>query len=162
MRVARLPSLIVIALALLLPACGEEVVTVPATQAPDATQAPVATAPPVVQPAEDITELTTLSADAIRVGAALGPDQAATAPKPAYTTADTIYASALSAGRAGALARVYWTYQDGTSHKEEEKPVEGNVVSFGFSQADGLRAGAYTVQIDIDDVPVGIADFTVQ
>ena len=69
---------------------------------------------------------------------------------------------ASAAGRAGAIARVYWTYQDGTSDKEEEKPVAGDIVNFSFSQADGMQPGAYNVQIDIDDVPVGIADFQVQ
>jgi len=159
MKAARLPSLTAIAFALLLSACGEQAAPEPATEAPAAAQAP---AEPVEQPVEQIAEPTTVAADAVTVGSALGPDQAATAPKPAYTTADTVYASASSAGRSGAIARVYWTYQDGTSHKEEEKPVDGNVISFGFSQADGMRAGAYNVQIDIDDVPVGIADFKVQ
>lgn len=159
MRAARLPSTTAIALALLLSACGEQAAPEPAAEAPAATQAP---AEPIEQPVEQIAEPTTVAADAVIVGSALGPDQAATAPKPSYGTADTVYASASSAGRSGAVARVYWTYQDGTSHKEEEKPVDGDVVSFAFSQADGMRAGAYNVQIDIDDVPVGIADFNVQ
>jgi hypothetical protein len=159
MSPAPLPSITPIALPMLLSAGGVHAAPEPAAEAPAAAQAP---AEPVEQPVEQIAEPTTVAADAVIVGSALGPDQAATAPKPSYTTADTVYASASSAGRAGAIARVYWTWQDGTSHKEEEKPVDGDVVSFGFSQADGMRAGAYNVQIDIDDVPVGIADFQVQ
>ena len=62
----------------------------------------------------------------------------------------------------GAKGYVYWTYQDGRTHKEEAKPVAGEFLSFQFSQADGMKPGKYNVEIDINDKPVGIVDFTVQ
>lgn len=161
MKAATLPSLAAIALALLLSGCDKQATPEPAADVP----APAATTPaePVdLSTSTEKAEPTTVAADAVIVGSALGPDQAAISPKPAYAAADTVYASASAAGRAGAIARVYWTYQDGTSDKEEEKPVAGDIVNFSFSQADGMQPGAYNVQIDIDDVPVGIADFQVQ
>ena len=159
MKAVILPSVAVLALALLISGCSEQAAPAPAAAAPD----PAPVAQPVVEaPPVQSTEPTVVAADAVTIGSALGPDQAAISPKPAYAVSDTVHASASAGGRAGGVARAYWTYQDGTSHKEEEKPVTGDVVSFDFSQADGMQAGAYNVQIDIDDVPVGIADFQVQ
>lgn len=159
------PLLLAATLALALPACDqrppEALEDVPAEGADAAgastgaaTGAPVA-APPSV-PSEDL-EQVTVAADAVRVGTAVGPDGAATAPKPVYALSDVVYASA----RANGAAKVYWTYQDGTSHKEEEKPANG-IVTFQFGRADGMQAGAYSVEIDIDGVPVGITDFVVK
>ena len=74
-----------------------------------------------------------------------------------YGLDDTIHASA----RANGEAKVYWTYQDGSSHKEEVKPANG-IVTFDFDRSQGMRPGNYTVEIDIDGVPVGITDFVVK
>lgn len=120
-------------------------------------------APPVEPPADAVVPVT-VAANAFPVGSAAGPDGAATAAKPAYSLNDTLYAS-LPAGRfpAGGIARVYWTYaKDGMSHKEEEKTIGSGPVLFQFSKADGLRAGEYNVQIDVNDRPVGIVDMVVQ
>ena len=68
----------------------------------------------------------------------------------------------LAGGKASGKAHVYWTFEDGTTVKEEDKPVSGDVVSFEMSQASGMKPGQYNVQIDIDGVPVGITDFVVR
>lgn len=161
MKAAILPSSVAIAVALLLAGCNKQPATPPAAPAPDAASAAAVKAEDQAPPDQRV-DTVTVTADAVTVGSALGPNQAATAPKPVYATTDTVYASASARGHSGATARVYWTYQDGTSHKEEEKAVAGDVINFSFSQADGMKAGAYNVEIDLNDVPVGIADFKVQ
>jgi hypothetical protein len=118
---------------------------------------------PPMEPPEDATQPVTVSADAVKVGSSLGPDQSAISPKSAYSVGDTVYASA-RAGNAprGATAYVYWTYEDGISHKEEQKPVAGSIVMFDFSQKDGMKSGRYNVEIGVNDTPIGIVDFVVQ
>ena len=141
-------------------AAGADATTADAATGTAATPAP-ATAPPAAVPTQVI-EPVAIDSKALRVGSAAGPNGAATAPKRVYTLGDTVHASVATAGKSGASARVYWSYQDGKTKKEEEKTISGNVVAFTFSQADGMQPGDYMVSIDIDDVPVGMADFTVQ
>lgn len=133
---------------------------VAADTAPASPTAPGATAPGVPgspgAATEDI-EPVMVAADAVAVGSALGPGGEATAPKPVYALSDVIHASAHGTGE----AKVYWSYQDGSSHKEETKPANG-LVAFQFSKADGMRVGNYMVSIDIDGVPVGITEFVVK
>lgn len=121
--------------------------------APGSSPAAPASAPPV--------EPVAVAADAVRVGTALDPAGAATAAKPAYAASDTVYASLSAKGRSG-TAKIYWTGPNGLSVKEEEKALSGDNVSFQFSAADGMKAGQYNVEIDVDGVPAGIVDFTVQ
>ena len=107
----------------------------------------------------------TVSADAVTVGKAVGADGAVTTIVTTYSVADTVYASIPTSGHApGSDVHVYWSYQDGSSHKEERKPIPSGdkYVNFHFSKADGLRVGKYTVQFDVAEVPVGIVDFSVQ
>ena len=116
-------------------------------------------APPIEPPADAVLPVT-VAANAFPIGSALSPEGAAIASKPIYTVDDTLYAS-VPAGKfpSGATARVYWTFaKDGTSHKEEEKQVGSGPLHFEFSKADGLKAGQYNVEIDINDRPIGIVD----
>lgn len=165
------PRALLLPLALLfaLSACqpkgpAEEVAADSAAAEQDAELAPGQPAAPPPEPSADAVLPVTVAANAFPVGSAAGPDGAATAAKPTYSLNDTLYAS-LPAGRfpAGGTARVYWTYaKDGLSHKEEEKKIGSGPVLFQFSKADGLRAGEYNVQIDVNDRPVGIVDMIVQ
>ena len=155
--------LCVAALALALAACNQQAPETAETASADAT-GEATTAPPVAdtpaaaaQQSASAVEPVTVAADAVTVGSALGSNQAAANPKASYALTDTVYASAKGNG----TAKVYWTYQDGFSHKEEEKPANG-IVTFQFDSASGMRAGNYTVEIDIDGVPVGITDFVVK
>lgn len=155
--------LVAAALALALGACnksgpevaGEETAAAPGETGADGTPADAAPATP--SPSTEKVEPVAVSGNAVLVGSARGADGAATAPKPTYAVGDTVYASA----RGNGPARVYWTYQDGNSHKEEEKPANG-IVTFQFDAASGMKAGNYTVQVDINDTPVGITDFVVK
>jgi hypothetical protein len=151
-----------------LAAC-EEKIDVPATGAEGAAGAADGTAGDAAAPATPHAnpvspgpiEPVAVAADAVSVGTSLDPSGAASGAKPAYSTADTLYASLSAKGRHG-TAKVYWTAPNGLSAKEEEKPVAGDNVSFQFSAADGMKAGTYNVEIDVDGVPAGIVDFTVQ
>lgn len=120
-----------------------------------------AASPPVRAPGD--LEQVAVSGDAVAVGSALGADGRASAPKPEYTLDDTIHAT-VNAGavKPGATAHVYWTYQDGMTIKEEDKRANGAVLAFTLSAADGMQPGRYSVQVDLDGVPVGITDFVVR
>ena len=168
MKTARLALCAVFA-ATVLAAC-EEKIDVPmdtpqaAGDSADATGAAAAdaTAAPADDAPVDATanQPVVVDADAVRVGASLGP-QGATGAKPAYSTSDTVHASLAAAGRTG-TAKVDWSDGTGIAVKDEEKPMSGDHVSFDFSRADGMKAGKYTVEIDVDDVPAGISEFTVK
>ena len=161
------PLICAATLALALAACNKQGPEMP--QAPaDATPADTAAKPDeaprdLADTNVDKVQTVTVRADAIAVGNVIGPNQAVTAGKRTYATGDTVYASMPTRGQpAGATAQVYWTYQDGLTHKEESKPVTGEYLNFQFSQADGMKPGKYNVEIDVNDKPVGIVDFTVQ
>lgn len=105
------------------------------------------------------------SPNAVAVGSALGTNGAVQAPKRAYTLEDTVHASVPTAGLgADDVVTVYWTHSDGSVDKDEDKPVPAGAayVNFSFSAEDGLRAGDYNVQADVNDEPVGLVDFSVE
>lgn len=136
------------------PAAGDEDAAAVADTAP--TQAPSAN-PIDAKPLEPVA----VASDAVRIGTAVDASQAATNAKSVYGIADIVHASLSAKGRSG-TAKVYWSASNGLSAKEEEKPLSGDNVSFQFSRADGMKAGNYNVEIDVDGVPAGIVDFTVQ
>lgn len=106
-----------------------------------------------------------VSDKAVTVGTSLANDRAVKSAQAQFTTSDTVYASASVRGKPGASVTVYWTYQDGTTHKEETRELKSGgtqPVAFSFAQGDGMIPGKYNVQIDEDMIPVGIADFVVK
>ena len=157
------------ALALVLSACGnegsEDLAKDGAPVAAPAATAPAAVAP--LPPAVPQKQLPTqVAADAVTVGNSLAADRVVKAARAQFSSADTVYASASVRGKpAGATVSVYWTYQDGTTHKEETKNLasgDQQAIWFSFAQADGMRPGKYNVEIDVNMTPVGIADFQIQ
>lgn len=110
--------------------------------------------PQVVGPVE-------VSSNAIAVGTAMNGNRVANAARPSFTMSDTVYAG-LAPGISGSDAKVYWSYQDGYSHKEETKPLGPDGVVFAFDSATGMKPGRYNVQIDVDGRPVGITGFEVR
>lgn len=139
---------------------AEDAAATPAEVSPAAV--PEAPQPPL---AEQVAQ-TVVAADAVTVGTSLQGDDVVKAANALFTTADTVYASASVRGKpAGTDVAVYWTFQDGTSHKEESKKIasgDQQVLWFSFGKADGMRPGKYNVQIDVNSAPVGIADFVVK
>ncbi|MGI8559860.1 MAG: hypothetical protein ACR2J7_00155 [Luteimonas sp.] len=155
------------ALVFALSACNEgaedarEAAAVPAEASQAAIADPVAA--PAVAPAG--AAATEVPADAVSVGTTLAGDGVVKAERAEFTTSDTVYSSASVSGKPGAVISVYWTYQDGNTHKEETAELASGgrqTTRFAFSKADGMVPGKYNVQIDVDMVPVGIADFAVK
>ncbi|MEO5565254.1 MAG: hypothetical protein ABIR05_01110 [Luteimonas sp.] len=149
--------------ALALAACGEETVDVPeATDAAavpaDAAGAATAPAPASTQPIDVVQ----IGANEVQVGTSVDATQAATGAKAVYALGDTVHASIDTRAHPGAMATVYWTDNNGMSQKIEKKAMTGDHVAFAFSRADGMKPGKYSVGIDVDNVPVGLADFKVQ
>lgn len=105
---------------------------------------------------------TEVAADGVVVGASAAASGQATGAKPVYATGDTVHASAATKGTASKYD-VYWTFQDGQTHKMESKSgASGEHVGFTFASSDGMVPGNYNVQIDADGIPVGIAEFRVE
>ena len=154
------PSLLVVALA----ACGggsDEMNAEDAALFDD----PTAAAAPVAAPVQQVVEQVVLANDAVMVGSAVGADGAVSAAKSVYATSDTVHASVPVGGYApGKEVAMYWFSSKGGSIKDERKPIPAGAkyVNFSLAKADGMEAGTYTAQADIDDNPVGMADFTVK
>lgn len=153
---------------LLLSACSKEgAEDAPASTAPTAQETPAAPPPPALpaEPGPDATLPTTVAGDAVTVGSTLQGETVMKAASPRFTTADTVHAGASVKGKpAGAEVAVYWTYEDGRTHKEERRPLaEGEqYVRFSFAAADGMKPGKYNAQIDVNMMPIGITDFIVK
>ncbi|WP_447585095.1 hypothetical protein [Pseudoxanthomonas mexicana] len=131
------------------------------SDAATAAAAPAAAPAPVQQTVEQVV----LANDAVMVGSAVGADGAVSAAKSAYATSDTVYASVPVGGYPpGKEVAMYWFSSKGGSIKDERKPIPAGAkfVNFSLGKADGLVAGSYTAQADIDDNPVGMADFSVK
>lgn len=130
----------------------------PAEQAGGAAQAAAPAAAQVVHAA-------VLSDNAIAVGSEVSAEGKVVATKPVYGLDDTVHASVPVGGYpAGKTVTIYWFGGDGQSVKSESRQTAGgeSFVSFALRQADGMKAGAYSAQVDIEDIPVGMADFKVQ
>jgi hypothetical protein len=118
--------------------------------------APVASMPETVQPVA-------VAEAAITLGKSVQDNRVVKAARPQFTVSDTVYAGIPAGSQPpGSEARVYWTYQDGLSHKEETKTLGSDGAVFSFAQADGMKPGRYSVQIDVGPNPVGIVDFEVR
>lgn len=118
----------------------------------------VATASPPIMPVE-------VSSDAFKIGTAIGPDGSASGAKSSFNLNDTLHASVPVSGRpAGTEVKIYWSYQDGSSHKEEAKKVTAGAkyLTFDFSKANGMKPGSYMVQLDVNGTPAGILDIVVK
>ena len=108
---------------------------------------------------------TVLSDNAVAVGSEVSAEGKVVAAKPVYGLGDTIHASVpVAAYPAGKTVTIYWFGGDGQSVKTDSRETKAGeaFVSFTLRQADGMKAGAHSAQVDVDDVPVGMADFTVQ
>lgn len=154
------------ALGLLLSACRNEAPVDETEIAADPVEQQAPFAPRQASSAAEAAESPSIvSADAVAVGKAVGPNGAVSAAKAVYSIDDTVHASIPTGGHAaGSEALIYWTFQDGSSHKEERKRIEAGAeyVNFAFSRADGMKTGKYSVQVDVAEKPVGIVDFSVQ
>ena len=168
MRCIRHPACLAVVLAVglaVLAGCAEEEpdpYAVPSEQ-DDARRAAAdgAASTPAPAPApEEAVAPVTVSADRVAMGSALGADGTVSIPATTFKLDDTVH---VSFPASGASARVYWTHDDGMTDKQESITLTpGTPAHFSFSRADGMRQGNYMVQVDVDDTPIGIVDFTVE
>lgn len=159
-------SLLPVVAVLLLAACNKQGPEAPYVAVDDAARVDPTSVdgrlPPIPAPAPRLPEA---SPNAVAVGSAVGTNGAVQAPKQTYALGDTVHASVPTAGLgADDTVTVYWTHSDGSVDKDENKPVPAGAgyVNFSFSSEDGLRAGDYNVQADVNDEPVGLVDFSVE
>jgi hypothetical protein len=140
-------------LLILLTACGKK----EEQPAPTPEPAPDATAP---APAG-------ISAGAISLGKAVGPDKKVSAPVEAFAKGDTIYASVETTGTGTATLKAKWTYKKGdqtTVVNEESQtitPAGPATTEFHISKPGGWPAGEYQVEVSLDDKTIGVKNFTV-
>lgn len=162
-------------LPLLLAGCGKSDAERDLAEIDAAQQGPAATEAADMKPTSGVGTSTSASAppiepvevraDAFMIGSVLGGDGGVSGTKPVYALTDTLHASVPVSGRpAGTEVKIYWTYQDGSSHKEETKKVESGMkhLIFDFSRATGMKAGSYMVQLDVGGMPAGILDIKVK
>jgi glucose/arabinose dehydrogenase len=157
------------AVALALGACSKEGAEEETASQPAPAPAQPAQRPGVpdlpVEPPPEATLPTEVKADAVTVGGSLQGNTVVKSPTAQFTMADTVYAGASTKGKKpGGEVAVYWTYQDGRTHKEERRKLADGeqYVSFSFGKADGMMPGKYNAQIDVDMVPIGLTDFVVK
>ena len=114
-------------------------------------------------PAEEVAQVT-LASDGVALGSRLNGEGAAEGARQSYSLADTVYASVPVAGFAAKEVTIYWFGSNGRSLKQETKPIPvgAKFVNFSLSKADGLAAGNYTAQVDMDGAPQGMMDFSVK
>ena len=156
MKLNRISTVMVFALAasLALAACGKKEEA--ATPAADATPPPAAAAP---------TAPAAVSVASIDLGNAVGADQKVTTATSSFTPMDPIYAAVSTSGSGTATIGAKWTYQDGQTVKEDSKsiaPTGPATTSFQISKPDGWPAGNYKVEISLNGQPAGSKDFSVR
>lgn len=105
----------------------------------------------------------TLRVTAIQIGKKLNSDNSVGQSANSFRPNETVYVSVLTAGRGSATIGVRWAYS-GRVLDEPKKRVSYNDVAatdFELQSAGGLPPGAYTVDVFLDDQPVGTKTFRV-
>jgi hypothetical protein len=124
--------------------------------------APVETPAPVVTPAVVAFKVTSID-----LGKAIDANKKVTDPATTFGPKDTIYAVANSEGTAASVKlTAKWTYGDkGKSVKDDAAtitPTGPVATDFHISQAKGLPAGHYKVEILADGTSAGTKEFDVK
>lgn len=95
-----------------------------------------------------------------KTGAAIDEHGNINDPKTVFAPNEKVYVSMDAKGRRrGDRVQVYWFHADGVSRKEEEKKIEGPFVAFDFVPAE---TGKYSIEIDVNERPIGLTDFEVK
>ena len=163
-----LPVAFLLASVILLNACGgsEPAKTEPAavSEAASNARAPMNRPAPLESDAPT-TPAVEISDGPISLGTAVEADGSVTAQVRTFDSSDVVHASMPLDGVSGdSPISVYWTAQDGDTLKEEmvDVPAGKDHVTFHFSSEDGMKAGKYSVQMDVNFRPVGLVDFEVR
>lgn len=133
----------------------------PATTEP----APAPTPEPAPAPAASAASVT-----AVTLGNAVGADMKVATPSTTFAPKDTIYASVTTstsdaAASVPAKLGAKWSFEDGQVVNEETRDLNlsgPGDTEFHISQANGLPAGKYKVEISLDGNVVQSRDFEVK
>jgi len=102
----------------------------------------------------------------VAVGTSLDSDNLVSKPRTIFSTKDKIYASVLSNGKhQGLNIKARWTAPDGKLVAETEQalvPTSGTVSTFSISNDQPWPAGAYTLDISLDNVVQRTVSFEVK
>src|SRR4051794_1768173 len=129
---------------------------------PEVTVTPAPVETPAATPAPLPFKVTSID-----LGKAIGPDKKVTEAATTFGPKDTIYAVVSSEGTGPAVKlTAKWTFGDkGQSVKDDEAtitPTGSDATDFHISQAKGLPAGKYKVEILADGTSAGVKEFEVK
>lgn len=157
-------GVVTFAATLALSACGKHETPPPpaATPAPAPAPAPASTSPPAAAAAQT-------SVTAVNLGNTLGPDGKVAAHSGAFAPKDTIYAEVTTTSSGGpgtASIEAKWTFGDGQPVTQNSESISTAAptatTTFHMSKPDGLPAGSYKIEIDVNGKPASTATFEVK
>jgi TRAP-type C4-dicarboxylate transport system substrate-binding protein len=104
-----------------------------------------------------------LKVETIQIGRALNADQSVAQPTTTFKPNETIYVSALNAGRGQGTIRVRWYYGSQLlSDREKQVSFQGaGATEFNLQSAGNFPPGDYSVEVLVDGQSVGRRNFTV-
>jgi hypothetical protein len=105
-----------------------------------------------------------IRATAIQLGRSLNPDHTVGSHTTRFKTNDTIYAAVLTTGSGSATVSARWTYAGrvvGEPRKEVRYKGEA-ATEFHLQNSSGFPPGDYTVELFVNDKPVGSRAFRVE
>src|SRR5262245_50208104 len=104
-----------------------------------------------------------LTVETLQLGRSLNADNSVADPTTTFKPNETIYVSALNAGRGSGTIRVRWYY--GTqllSEREKSVSFQGSgATEFNLQSAGNFPPGDYSVEVEVDGQSVGKRNFTV-
>ncbi len=104
-----------------------------------------------------------LKVETLQLGRALNADNSVAQPTTTFKPNETVYVSALNAGRGSGTIKVRW-YYGSQLLSEREKPVSfqgSGATEFNLQSAGGFPPGDYSVEVEVDGQAVGKRNFTV-
>ena len=98
--------------------------------------------------------------DAAFIGSAIDDRGDLVTPQFTFAIDSTVYVSVPSKGRKlGDRMEVFWFHEDGRSRKEEQKDIAGPFTAFEFKPTE---AGAYNVEVGVNNRPIALVEFEVK
>ena len=95
-----------------------------------------------------------------KIGAAIDGNGDISEARTTFAPDEKVYVSMNAKGRRqGDRVHVYWFHSDGLSRKEEGKQIAGPFVAFDFTPSE---TGKYSIEIDVNERPIGLVDFEVK
>ncbi|WP_374604740.1 hypothetical protein [Arenimonas sp.] len=153
-------------LSLLLVACGGDEEAAPADEAEAPAQTAAETTEAVAVPEEAPLPGGDFRVVAVELGTELDEEGRVPRPQDVFTTVDTIHAAVVGVGTSpGLTLSARWLFEDGSQVAKAGQalvPEVPTVTTFSITQPEPWPAGAYQVEIAINDRVVETRSFTIQ